>query len=60
MPTIVKAKDKNGNVYAHLDTSYWDKEKKAPRTKRQKSQVAREEHRLPRGVRAASKGKRES
>ena len=34
MSCIVRIRDKSGRVYAFESTSYWDKEKKAPRTKR--------------------------
>ena len=34
MSYIIKQKDKNGNMYAYLVESYWDKEKKQSRQKR--------------------------
>ena len=35
MPTIVYQKGPNGQLYAYQSRSYWNKEKKAPRTKRE-------------------------
>ena len=35
MPTIVYQKGPNGQTYAYKSTSYWSKEKKGPRTRRE-------------------------
>ena len=34
MSCIIHVRDKKGRIYAFESTSYWDKEKKAPRSKR--------------------------